>query len=66
MGQRPHFHLELVVMTARAHGDTPADGVWCPPARLGEHALPSLMKKVVAHAMTAGRARTVLRSAENW
>ena len=52
-----HFHLELVVMAARADGVMPVDGVWCPPARLGEHALPSLMKKVVAHAMKAGRGR---------
>ena len=50
-----HFELELMVMAARADGDqAPADGVWCLPDRLGEHALPSLMKKVVAHAMKAG------------
>ena len=50
-----HFELELVIMAACADGDgAPADGVWCPPGRLGEHALPSLMKKVVAHAMKAG------------
>ena len=45
----------LMVMAAYADGDgTPADGVWCPLERLGEYALPSLMKKVVAHAMKAG------------
>ncbi len=47
-----HFHLELTVMAGRVDGA--ADGVWCPPGRLGEYALPSLMKKVVAHAMKAG------------
>jgi len=42
-------------MAARADGDgVVADGVWCLPDRLGEHALPSLMKKVVAHAVKAG------------
>ena len=49
-----HFHLELVVMAGEANGEHPADGVWCPPERLGEHALPSLMKKVAAHAIKAG------------
>ncbi len=50
-----HFELELMVMAACADGDeATADGVWCRPDRLGEYALPSLMKKVVAHAMKAG------------
>ena len=50
-----HFELELMVMAARADADpVPADAVWCPPGRLGEHALPSLMKKIVAHALKAG------------
>jgi A/G-specific adenine glycosylase len=44
-----HFHLELTVLA----GETPdgrADGEWVLPAALKDHALPTLMKKVVAHA----------------
>ena len=29
-----------------------ASGVWVPVQRLGEHALPSVMKKVVRHALS--------------
>ena len=45
-----HFHLELMVMTARAP-DRNADGVWCPIYRLSDHALPTIMKKIVKHAL---------------
>ncbi len=45
-----HFHLELMVMAGCAEAD--AAGTWCPPDRLGEHALPTVMKKVLRHAMT--------------
>ncbi len=45
-----HFHLELTVMTARA-SDLSVDGVWCPVDRLGEYALPTIMKKIVKHAL---------------
>ena len=45
-----HFHLELTVMSANAVDGT-ADGVWCPVDRLGEYALPTVMKKVVRHAL---------------
>jgi hypothetical protein len=31
-----------------------ADGVWIPPARFGEHALPTVMKKIIAHVMKVG------------
>ncbi len=44
-----HFLLELGIMAGR--GD--ADGLWSPVDRLGEHALPTLMKKVVRHAVSA-------------
>jgi hypothetical protein len=30
-----------------------ADGIWSPIERLGDHALPTLMKKVARHAITA-------------
>ncbi len=50
-----HFHLELAVMAGTALdgilGEPAAGGVWCPPGRLGEHALPTLMKKVCRHAL---------------
>jgi A/G-specific adenine glycosylase len=42
-----HFRLELGVAAGEA---AVADGIWSPIDRLGEHALPTLMKKVVRHA----------------
>jgi A/G-specific adenine glycosylase len=30
-----------------------AEGIWVRPDRLGEHALPTLMKKIAAHAVAA-------------
>ena len=44
-----HFRLELAIVAA--HGT--ADGIWCPIDRFGEHALPTLMKKVARHAVSA-------------
>jgi A/G-specific adenine glycosylase len=44
-----HFHLELSVVA----GTGTADGLWSRVDRLGEHALPTLMKKVVRHAVSA-------------
>jgi A/G-specific adenine glycosylase len=44
-----HFELELTVLTTRAEGK--ASGTWCAIDRLSEMALPSLMKKVVRHAL---------------
>ena len=48
-----HFHLELEVMAAGV-GERwrEARGVWVPVERLGEHALPSVMKKVVRQALS--------------
>ncbi len=45
-----HFHLELGVLAADIDGAAPAEGVWCPPERFGDHALPTVMKKIVRHA----------------
>ena len=42
----------MLAGTARA--DAEADGVWVPPDRLKDHALPSVMKKVIAHAGAQG------------
>ena len=49
-----HFHLELKVVAGRVGPDAPTNGVWCPPARLDDHALPSVMKKVIRHALDGG------------
>lgn len=50
-----HFELQLTVLAARVPADAapPAAGLWVPVAHLGDHALPSLMKKVVRHALAA-------------
>ena len=45
-----HFHLVLTVLVGRDPSGE-AEGVWCLPDRLGEHALPTLMRKVVRHAL---------------
>jgi A/G-specific adenine glycosylase len=52
-----HFALELVVLRGAAPNDARAEGLWVPRERLGEHALPSVMKKVIAHAGGAKIAR---------
>jgi A/G-specific adenine glycosylase len=50
-----HFHLELAVLAGRIDGETAGngaeEGVWVAVERLGEQALPSLMRKVAAHAL---------------
>jgi A/G-specific adenine glycosylase len=46
-----HFELELVVLSGRVAGKV--RGVWCAIDRLSEMALPTLMKKVVRHALGA-------------
>jgi A/G-specific adenine glycosylase len=50
-----HFHLELSVMAGRvgAGWDTVA-GLWVPPDGLDGQALPSVMRKVVRHALDHG------------
>jgi A/G-specific adenine glycosylase len=50
-----HFHLELQVVAGRAGADwAKAEGQWVPLDRLGDHALPSVMRKVVRHALAHG------------
>jgi A/G-specific adenine glycosylase len=44
-----HFLLELAVVA----GVGDADGIWSPVERLGDHALPTLMKKITRHAISA-------------
>ena len=50
-----HFRLELQLLAGRVPQATPApDGaVWVPVDRLQDHALPTVMKKVVAHGLRA-------------
>ena len=40
-----HFNLELTVLVGQTKA-VAAAGVWCPPSRLGDYALPTVMKKV--------------------
>jgi A/G-specific adenine glycosylase len=49
-----HFPLELTVYLAEVHANAhaPADTRWIALADIGGEALPSLMRKVVAHAVT--------------
>ena len=47
-----HFHLEITVLWGRVTKSSNEDGVWSPPAQFFEHALPTVMKKVAAHAET--------------
>jgi A/G-specific adenine glycosylase len=49
-----HFHLELSVLAARVARSAELAGRWCPVDRLGEQALPTVMKKVIRHALQAG------------
>ena len=46
-----HFQLELGIVAGAGHGD--GDGLWSPVDKLGEHALPTLMKKLARHAISA-------------
>lgn len=45
-----HFHLELAVWVGWPMETRVNDGVWTHPDNLSEHALPTVMKKVVRHA----------------
>jgi A/G-specific adenine glycosylase len=46
-----HFELDLSVLAGRVNGPAAKTGIWCPVDRLSDHALPTLMKKVVQHAL---------------
>ena len=51
-----HFHLELTVVAGRIAGPGPSsqtDGFWVSPARLDGQALPSVMRKLIRHALEA-------------
>ena len=43
-----HFHLELWILKARVgNKENPNNGIWVMPDRLGEYALPTVMKKII-------------------
>ena len=46
-----HFLLELTVLAGRIDGPAPAGATWAPIDRLDDYALPSVMRKVVRHAL---------------
>jgi A/G-specific adenine glycosylase len=48
-----HFHLELRVFLGAA-SDGAADALWAPLDRLGDLALPTVMRKVIDHALRHG------------
>ena len=49
-----HFHLELQVTAGRSAASAPpADCIWCPVDRLDSVALPTVMRKIVKHALLA-------------
>jgi len=45
-----HFALELTILAATGLDRVCAPGIWCPIDRLSDHALPTVMRKVVSHA----------------
>jgi A/G-specific adenine glycosylase len=49
-----HFQLELTVLAANVRLGDAKLGIWTPPDRIGEYALPTLFTKVVRHALTRG------------
>jgi A/G-specific adenine glycosylase len=46
-----HFELELSLLAGTVGGAGARQGTWCPVDRLSDYALPTLMKKVVRHAL---------------
>ncbi|HEV2547807.1 MAG TPA: A/G-specific adenine glycosylase [Stellaceae bacterium] len=51
-----HFALELTVLAGDVRSESPqADGKWVPLDELDSQALPTLMKKIVAHARDFGK-----------
>jgi A/G-specific adenine glycosylase len=46
-----HFDIEMTVIAGKTHDQAAPRGVWSQVDRLSDHALPTLMKKVVRHAL---------------
>jgi A/G-specific adenine glycosylase len=47
-----HFNLELAVIAGTISEVAAADGIWCKTDQLDQHPLPTLMRKVIAHALS--------------
>ena len=48
-----HFELTLTIWAGRIVGQGDSKhGIWVTPDKFGEHALPSLMRKVARHALS--------------
>jgi A/G-specific adenine glycosylase len=47
-----HFALELSLVAGHARNGAAGGALWCPVDRLSDYALPTLMKKVVRHALS--------------
>jgi A/G-specific adenine glycosylase len=50
-----HFDLELSILAAAVKGGVKTGGIWVRPEGIKDQALPSLMKKVIAHARASGQ-----------
>ncbi len=48
-----HFLLELAIVAGNGQGHNAVGELWSPVDRFGEHALPTVMKKVARHAVSA-------------
>jgi A/G-specific adenine glycosylase len=46
-----HFHLELMIATGKTGPNPVVRGIWCALDQLGDQALPTVMRKVVRHAL---------------
>lgn len=49
-----HFHLDLTILAGTARGGEPTACRWVAPSDLGDEALPTVMRKVIRHAMAEG------------
>ncbi len=49
-----HFHLEMKVAFGKGGANPIVNGLWCPLDQLEEHALPTIMRKIVRHALSRG------------
>ena len=58
-----HFDFEMAVFAARGGPDLPGEGEWWPLERICDAALPSSMRKVVAHALKVLARDVPVRSA---
>ncbi len=46
-----HFHLEMTLVAGNCAATPVTDGFWVPLSRLGDHALPTVMRKLIHHAI---------------